>query len=82
MKDEGFAHTLIKRLQRRTLTLKLELLIFGFIILLLGLYPSLSQQGILPSTLQFLPLDGFGYQMMIVVVGALAFVIGFRTSRR
>jgi|GEM_PF-5721807 hypothetical protein len=82
MKDEGLAYTLLKRLQRKTLALKMELVLFGILTLLVGIYPSLAQRSMLPAFLSFLPVEGLGYQSIIIVLGGLALLIGIRTSRR
>lgn len=82
MAQQNEAYGQFNRLKRKVFWLKWELIFFGFLALLIGLYPVFLQQETLPNFLTFLPMDGAGYRVLVMLLGGLALVLGFRTTRR
>lgn len=74
--------TVLLRLKRKTLVLRIELIIFGLLALFIGLYPLLLERKLLPGLFQSLPVEGSGYRTVIMLVGALALVLGIRASQK
>ena len=72
---------ILSRLRRRLFFLKMELMAFGLIALFIGLYPILIERSALPDIFSILPVEGAGYRVVVMIVGALAFILGIRTSR-
>ena len=64
--------------------MKWAFVIIGLLLLIIGLQSYLSNWG-LPSSLadifRILPVEGAGYRVVVMIVGALAFILGIRTSR-
>ena len=81
MAQQGDAYLQFNRLKRKVFWLKWELIFVGFLALLIGLYPVFLQQGTLPGFLTFLPGEGAGYRVLVMILGGLALVLGFRTTR-
>ena len=71
----------LTRLKRKTFWLKWELLLFGLLALFIGLYPVLLERELLPTVFGMLPVAGAGYRTMVMVLGGLALIFGFRTTR-
>ncbi len=72
---------MLSRLRRKLFFLKIWLMIFGLVALFIGLYPILLERSALPDVFSVLPVEGAGYRVVIMIIGALAFIIGIRTSR-
>ena len=72
----------LSRLKRKTFWLKMELMGFGVLALFVGLYPVLLERGALPPVFSILPVEGAGYRTVLMVLGGLALILGFRTTRR
>lgn len=69
-------------LKYKNVRLRLALILFGLLAILIGLYPFLRDWGFLPALLQFLPPDGDGYRMIVLLLGLLMLVIGVRTKSK
>ena len=82
MADDVSVAVGFKRMKHKLFLLKLELIIFGALALFVGLYPVLFEKNALPTVLQFLPMGGAGYRIVIMILGGLALLLGFRTTRR
>ncbi len=65
-------------LKFRATKLKIELFLFGIVTFFVGLYPLLGQRGYLPESLSFLPLEGTGYFMIVLLLGFFALFLGVR----
>jgi hypothetical protein len=69
------------KLKYKGLALKIELLVFGLLVFFVGLYPFLFEWDYLPEVLNFLPMEGLYYQLIIMVLGLFALIFGFKTGR-
>lgn len=57
--------------------MKKGLVLFGFLVLFMGALPYLLEVGFL-SFLEVIPSVGLAYQLIIVILGALALFFGFK----
>ncbi|MEK6862217.1 MAG: hypothetical protein AABY07_09715 [Nanoarchaeota archaeon] len=62
--------------------MKLMITFVGLLTVLGGLLPLLKDSGLLPSFLEKIPTSGIGYQAIIVAIGLIALIYGFRTRNK
>lgn len=55
-------------------------LVYGIIIVILGAWPILLENNLIPENLQFIDAGGFIYQILLVIVGVLIIVYSVRKS--
>ncbi len=54
----------------------------GLLTVLGGLLPLLNQWEMLPEPLKFVPTEGGAYQMIIVLIGVIGIIYGWKLGRR
>ena len=80
MQKETGLYKGIFKLKYKSMVLKTWLVVLGFLVVLVGFYPFVYDWGFLPGFLLFLPMEGVGYRVIIVVLGLLAMIIGIKTK--
>lgn len=60
--------------------MKILVMLIGLVVSLFGLIPLLSEQELLPSALAFIPISGWLYQLILIVLGLLTVYYGFKTD--
>jgi len=62
--------------------MKLMLTLIGILTVLGGLWPLLKSQSWIPISLAGIPAEGVYYQGIIVAIGVIAIIVGFRSGRK
>lgn len=57
------------------------LVFVGLLTILGGLLPILKNANLLPNVLAGIPTTGIGYQVIIIVIGIIALLYGFKKSK-
>lgn len=61
--------------------MKLIMALIGLLTILGGLLPFLKDQGWLPQAVANVPTTGWGYQLIIIGIGVVAFLFAIKKSR-
>ena len=58
--------------------MRLVLVVFGLLVMLVGAWPILSENEIVPEAIKFIPVSGNVYQGIVFVIGLALFIYGFK----
>ena len=56
-------------------------ILIGLLVVIIGGLPFLKQFNLMPESLNFIPVGGWQYQLMIIGIGLLSIIFGVKIAR-
>ena len=56
-------------------------ILIGLLVVIIGGLPFLKQFNLMPESLNFIPVSGWSYQLIIIGIGLLSIIFGVKVAR-